>query len=132
MTADLTRNNKLNYFRLLVLGFATAGAIGSLILTIEAGRNNRSVILPILFVAWVLSPFIALIVANIHSLRWSAFARIMLYTLIFFITLGSLLGYTHVIGPAAAKPAGVFLIVPLLSWFLMTIIYFIVRLKKGK
>jgi len=132
MTANLTRNNKLNFFRLLVMGIATAGAVYSLILTIEAGSNNRYVILPILFVAWVLSPFIALMVANIHSLRWSVFARLMLYTLILFITLGSLLGYTHVIGPAAAKPAGVFLIVPLLSWFLMAITYFIVRLKKGK
>ena len=130
MTADLTRNNKLNFFRLLVLGFATAGTVGSLILTIEAGHNNRSVILPILFVAWVLSPFIALIVANIHSLRWSVFPRLILYTLIFLITLGSLLGYTRVTGPAAAKPAGVFIIVPLLSWFLITITYFIIRLKK--
>jgi hypothetical protein len=132
MKADLVRNDKLNLLRLITLGIAACGAVYSLILTIQAGHNNKSVILPILFVIWVLSPFITLIIANISSLRFSVFARRLLYTLMLFITFGSLLGYTRIIAPAGAKPAGVFLIVPLLSWFLMAITYFIVRSKKDK
>ena len=131
MKNDIVGENKHNLFRIFALGITLAGAFYSLILTIHAGQNNKSTILPLLFVTWVLSPFSALIVANISFTRRSYFSRIWLYILMTCISFGSLLGYTHVFSPFQSKPAGVFLIVPLISWLLIAISYFIVS-KRNK
>ncbi len=48
------------------------GALGSVGLTLYAGRHNDSRLLVALFAIWVLSPFIAVLIA---SRRWWAFAR---------------------------------------------------------
>jgi len=42
-----------------------AGAVGSLGFTLYTGRNNKSVLLIVLFFIWVPSPFIGLLVANV-------------------------------------------------------------------
>ena len=88
----------------------------------HAGRHNRSVILIALFFIWVLSPFVGLLVANIVTKRWSDHIRVTLYTLMIFLTIGSLVAYSGVMSPTGAKPAGVFLIVPLISWMLIVIV----------
>jgi len=132
MKDDLVGHDKLNLFRLLALGVLVAGALGSLDLTLKAGHNNKSFILVALFVIWVLSPFIIFLIANIASRRWSFLARVMLYILTIFITVGSLVGYSGALTPPGAKPAGVFLIVPLLSWVLIVITYLIVSFRKTK
>jgi hypothetical protein len=99
-----------------------AGAGGSLSLMLLTGRNNDSVLLLVLFVTWVLSPFIALLVAIVVSKRWSVLTRVTLYSLMFVLTPGSLVSYSGTLSPPGAKPAFVFLVVPLISWLLIAIV----------
>ena len=99
-----------------------AGAVGSLGFTLYTGRNNKSVLLIVLFFIWVLSPFIGLLVANVVTKRWSDLLRLTLYILMIFLTIGSLVAYSGVLNPTGAKPAGVFLIVPLISWLVIVIV----------
>jgi len=100
-----------------------AGAAGSLGLMFRAGRRQNSRILLLLFAIWVISPFIALVGANIVSKRWSILTRATLYSVMLVITLGSLAIYSDVaFGHATAKAGFVFLVVPLASWLLIAIV----------
>jgi hypothetical protein len=112
----------LYMLRIVALTAGLAGALGSLSFVLHTGRNNDSVLLVLLFVAWVLSPFIALFVANLVSMRWPAFTRVILYCLIIFLTVGSLLSYSGTLRLPGKKPAFVFLVVPLLSWIIIAIV----------
>jgi hypothetical protein len=106
---------RFSLLRKIAVVVVSAGAVDSLALMFHAGRNNRSVILIVLFFIWVLSPFIGLLVANVVTKRWSDLIRVTLYVLMIFLTIGSLVAYSGVLSPTGAKPAGVFLIVPLIS-----------------
>ena len=98
------------------------GAAGSLILMFNAGRNQNSILLIILFTGWVLSPFIALLIADVISMRWLIKTRVTIYFLMLFISLVSLLGYSGALNVPGTKPAFKFLIVPVISWVLILII----------
>ena len=113
---------RFSLLRTIAVVVVLAGAIGSLGLTLYAGRNNKSVLLIALFFIWVLSPFIGLLVANVFVKRWSDLFRVNLYSLMVILALGSLVAYSGVLSPPGAKPAGVFLIVPLISWLLIVIV----------
>lgn len=106
------------YHRVAVLS-VMAGAGVSVGFTVFTGRYNSSVLLIVLFVGWVLSPYIALLLFNAVATRWSVLKRLALHSLMILITLGSLVLYCGLWQVPGAKPAFVFLIVPLLSWFLM-------------
>lgn len=105
----------LSLLRTIALTMELAGAAGSLGLTLHAGRHNDSVLLIILFAAWVLSPFVALLVADMVSKHWPVLTRVTLYCLMLVLALGSLVSYSAVLSPPGAKPAFVFLVVPLIS-----------------
>jgi len=96
-----------------------AGAAGSLGFTLYTSRNNTSVWLILLFVGWVVSPYIGLLLVNIVSNRWPLLERLSLYGLMLLVTVGSLVMYSGWWNPPGATPAFVFLMVPLLSWFVM-------------
>jgi hypothetical protein len=99
------------------------GAAGSLGLMFRAGRRQNSKILLLLFAIWVLSPFIALVGANMVSKRWPILTRAALYSVMLVLTLGSLAIYGEVaFGYATAKVGFVFLVVPLASWLLIAIV----------
>jgi hypothetical protein len=99
-----------------------AGAVGSVGLMLRAGRRTPGILL-VLFIGWVLSPFVALALADILSRRWSIRARATLYGMMLILALGSLGLYGGVVSmPPGSKPAFVFLVVPLGSWLLMTIV----------
>jgi hypothetical protein len=132
MKKDYVEFEKLNLWRTLTLGFMTAGALGSLVLTIQAGRNNSSILLILLFVFWVLSPFIALSYTNLISRGWPVRHRIALYSIIIIITFSSLFAYSGVLIPPGMKKAAIFLIVPFLSWTLMIGAYLIIKFGNRK
>ena len=115
----LTSYNLLRIIALIVL---FVGAIGSLVLMFNSGRNQKSIVLIVLFTGWVLSPFIALFIADMISKRWLNKIRLTIYLLILFITLASLLFYSAVLNVPGTKPAFKFLIVPLMSWVLILVI----------
>ena len=93
----------------------------------NAGRNQNSILLIVLFTGWVLSPFIGLFIADMISNRWLPKSRITIYLLILFITLASLLFYSGALNVPGTKPAFKFLIVPLISWILILVIVQIKR-----
>ena len=126
MRSKLTRDRSdpafLEPLRLAAMIVVLPGAAGSFAFMIRAGHRNPSFILLTLFGIWVLSPFVALMLASLVSKRWSTLARTTLYTVIVVITLASLAIYGLVaIGHTAMKVGFVFLVVPLASWLLIAI-----------
>jgi hypothetical protein len=101
---------------------ALVGAGGSIGLMLRVGHRNNSGVLLILFGIWVLSPFVALVLAGSISKRWPVLTRTTLYCMMLVLALGSLAVYGDVaFGPPRAKPAFVFLVLPLASWLLIAI-----------
>lgn len=99
-----------------------AGACGSVGFTLYAGRHNQSRFLVALFVTWVLSPFVALLLAAV-SKRWSPRTRAVLHSLMLVLPLASVAIYADVaLGHPRSKPAFAFLVVPLASWLLIAIV----------
>jgi hypothetical protein len=116
------KNKSNKFLRTAALIALFLGALGSLGLTLYTGRHNNSIVLPILFAGWVLSPFVALLVVNAILRHSSIPTRVTLYILMLVITVGSLVAYSGVLTPPDAKPAGIFLVVPFISWILMAIV----------
>ena len=137
MTSEVSRGTPerrfLGLLRVAALIAVLAGAAASLGLMLHAGRRNDSRILLVLFAIWVLSPFMALVLANVVSKRWSVLTRATLYSLTLVLTLGSLAIYGDVaLGPPRAKTAFVFVVVPPASFLLIAIVVPIAALISGK
>jgi hypothetical protein len=104
------------------LAAALAGAAASLALMLYAGRRNPSWILALLFAAWVLSPFVAAVLALTRSRRWSAVTRAALQGTLLAVSLLSVFVYGAVaLGRVRAKVGFIFLVVPFVSWLLLVI-----------
>ena len=96
-----------------------AGAAGSVLLMARAGQRQQSRLLILLFTFWVLSPFVALAVANLRAARASMAVRSAIY--------GAMIGVSgiclSVYGLQAFDPvmkAGtVYLLVPAACWLLL-------------
>lgn len=112
----------LGILRAVALIAAVAGALGSLGLTIGAGRTTPWLLL-LFFVIAVLSPFVALLWAAMVSRRWAVTTRAALYCVTLIITLGSLATYGNVISPPTGSArAFMFVVVPPVSWLFMAIV----------
>jgi peptidoglycan/LPS O-acetylase OafA/YrhL len=116
----------------LALVMVVAGGWGSLVFMLHEGRHNNSVPLLLLFTAWVLSPFVLLLVANVVSKRWSVTSRLILYSLMFALTVGCLICYSGTVSSPWSKPAAAFLVVPLFSLLLIAIVFPIAKSKSQK
>lgn len=120
------------FLRGVALVAVMVGAVGSVGLTLRAGQRTPRLLL-VLFVIWILSPFVALAWANIVSERWPVLTRATLYCVTLVITLGSLAMYGEVILPPAGSPrAFVFVIVSPTSWLLMAIVVPLAALISGR
>jgi hypothetical protein len=115
-----------DFLRAMALSVLLVGAAGSVGLVLMAGRNTP-VLLLVLFVGWVLSPFIALLVANRVSKRWPVPARATISCLMLVMTLGSLVGYSGAFNSPDTKTAFIFLVIPFISWLLMVTVIPITR-----
>jgi hypothetical protein len=122
----------LGLLHAVALTAVVAGAGGSVGLMLWVGHRNPSRILLVLFAIWVLSPFMALLLANMVSKRWSVLTRATLHGVMLILTLGSLAFYGDVVWRPRPQPAFVFLVVPLGSWLLMTIVVPIAALISGR
>ena len=125
----LTNNNLLRIIALIVL---FAGAISSLVLMFNAGHNQKSILLILLFTGWVLSPFIGLFIADMISKNWLSKTRLTIHLLIVFVVLASLIFYSGALNVPGTKPAFKFLIVPLISWVLILIVVPIKRKRASE
>jgi hypothetical protein len=102
---------------------AIVGAIGSVGLTLYAGRHNDSRVLMALFAMWVISPFVVLLVAGARSKRWTDLTQETLSIVTLVLTLGSLAIYGNVaLGPPRTKLAFMFVVIPPASWLIMAIV----------
>ena len=100
---------------------------------IWVGRRNPSRILIVLFAVWVLSPFIALGLADRVSKRWSVLTRATLYSVMLVVALGSVATYGGVaFGSPRRTPAAVFLVVPVGSSLLAAIAVPLAALISGR
>jgi hypothetical protein len=96
------------------------GAVGSVGLTLYAGRQNPSSLLMVAFAIWVLSPFVLIILLDSASPRWPSLFRPALHGATLAVTLISLVAYTaRVVRPPRAQAAFVFVVVPPVCWCLI-------------
>ena len=119
--------------RAVALIAGVAGATGSLGFMLRAGQRTPRLLL-LLFTIWVLSPFVALVWANMVSKRWSVVTRATLYCVTLVVTLGSLAIYGElvVLRPPGSANAFLFVVVPPASWVFMAIVVPMAALISGK
>lgn len=117
----------ITFLRTVALILISLGAVGSLYFMFNAGRNQKSILLITLFTAWILSPFAGLFLADKFSNRWTVTVRAALYWLMIILTIVSLVAYSGALNTPRTKNAFVFIIIPLISWLLMSIAILIAR-----
>ena len=130
MTDKKTSNQ--NFLRTTALIVALVGAVCSLYFMFSAGRKQNSIILLGLFTAWALSLFVGLFISNKISNSWTVPARRFLYWLIIVLTIGSLIVYSGAFNTPETKNAFIFLIFPMISWFLIVTVFLIARKLSNK
>ncbi|HYR77462.1 MAG TPA: hypothetical protein VEM96_16730 [Pyrinomonadaceae bacterium] len=136
LTAEANRGKSDGRFpgvlRAVALTGVLAGAAGSLGLMLWVGHRNPSRLLLALFVVWDLSPFMALLLADLVSKRWSVVTRSTLHIVMLVVALSSLALYGDVVLRPRSQAAFMFLVVPLGSWLLMAIVVPIAALVSGR
>lgn len=130
MSNEKGENQKFGLLRVMAIILLFAGGVVSAWFTYDAGRNNHSPFLKILFLIWILSPFLALIRVYSISGQWSAIRRGIVYNLMLFVAFISMVAYSGEWNLPGMKPAFLFLVVPLFCWALMITAYFIVNYRK--
>ena len=101
-----------------------AGAGASLVFMLHAARRQQSLLLLLLFGLWVLSPFLAALVAGWISRRWSSAIKRMVDVLMVVLALASCVFYGIVaFGNLNVKIGFTFLIVPLASWAFILLVF---------
>ncbi len=100
-----------------------AGAAASLgLFLLACYRNHSPTILVVLIGAWVLAPFVALLLTRLVLAR--RFARMMpaWSVAITIVSAGSLIAYgLDALSPLSAKAAAVFVVTPVAAWIVMAI-----------
>jgi len=122
----------LGLLRAVALVAVVAGALGSFGLMLWVGHRNPSRVLIVLFAIWDLSPFVALLLADMVAKRWSVITRTTLHIVMLVLALISLALYGDVVLRPRSQPAFMFLVVPLGSWLLMTVVVSIAALISGR
>src|SRR5947207_8703900 len=102
--------------RLTALIALVIGAVGSIGLWIHAARHPPLAII-VLFVIWVLSPFVLLGISHAVAKRWAPGTQTALYLVTLVVSLGSILIYADdAIAHRTAHPAAVYVVVPAAAW----------------
>ena len=105
--------------RAAALTALAVGAGGSVALMLRAGQRSPGLLI-VLFLGWVLSPFVLLVLADAASKRWSAFTRAALYGVMLVVAAGSLAIYADdARGHRRPQAAFVYVAVPPASWLLL-------------
>ncbi len=99
-----------------------AGGVGSVVFTVFAGRHTAARILLPLFGAWVISPFVVLVLAHVLSRRWSVSTRAVLSCVMLVVAAASLAIYGAAAVGAARIRTPIFVVVPPLSWLFIAVV----------
>ena len=103
---------------LSVLVFGAAGSLGFLFM---AGRNSPALVMSMI-AAWVISPFVALVLAHAMARRWPAPVRHALYSVMLAVTVLAVgLYWNDYVRPHTPRAAP-FVLVPGVSWVAMTVV----------
>jgi hypothetical protein len=103
--------------RALGLASVVAGAVGTTLLMIRAGR--RQPLLLVLFALWDLAPFAALVAADAvaRARRWPPRSRLTVHLVMVLVAILSLGVYSGAIPmPAGTANAAPFILVPVAAW----------------
>ena len=102
--------------RLTALIAIVIGAAGSLGLWIHATHHPPPLLI-VLFVIWVLSPFVLLGLGHVRSKRWAPSTQAALYGVTLLVTVASIVVYADdAVSHRTAHPAAVYVVVPPASW----------------
>lgn len=96
-----------------------AGAAGSIALMLRAGSRQRSLLLIALFTGWVLSPFLALAIANVRARSWSPQIRRALHVAAIGVAALCLGIYGFNAATGTMKAGFVYLVVPGAAWLVI-------------
>lgn len=109
-------------FRKVSLIVCLIGAAVSIALFLVA-RQQAPILLVVLFVGWILAPFVALLFAHYLAKRWTSLTQNVLYCVILMVSAVSLAIYGYqVIWPRQSTPAFYWVAVPLASGLLAIIV----------
>jgi hypothetical protein len=108
--------------RMLAVIVTFLGALFTAIAVLHTGRYNNSAWLMALFVAWDVSPFIAMIVAQPIFKRRGKVFHLVLYVLMMAISVTSLAFYSGLIRWPDKRPAFIFIVIPLVSWIIIGLV----------
>src|ERR1700748_346872 len=104
MSSEKDGNQKFGLLRTMAIVILFAGGVVSAWFTYDAVQGNHSVLLKTLFLVWILSPFLALVRLYSISGHWSAVRRGLLYNLMLFVSLVSMVAYSGEWNLPAMKP----------------------------
>lgn len=107
--------------RLTALIALVIGAVGSIGLWIRAAHHPPPLII-VLFVVWVLSPFVVLGIGHVIAKRWAPSTQAALYWVTLLVTVTSIVIYADdAFGHRTAHPAFVYVAVPPASWLVSAV-----------
>jgi|SRR5579872_4578257 len=89
----------------------------------RAGARQRSIVLILLFTGWVLSPFLALALANLRSTAWQGSTRTALYGTMLGVSFISLSVYALQALLPGMKAGFIYLVVPAACWVLIALAF---------
>jgi uncharacterized membrane protein YsdA (DUF1294 family) len=110
------KGGALTGLRFTALIALVIGAAGSLGLWIHAARHPPPLII-VLFVVWVLSPFVVLGIGHVVAKRWAPSTEAALYWVTLLVSVASIAIYADdAMAHRTAHPAFVYVAVPPASW----------------
>lgn len=119
--------------RTVALVALVVGAAVSLGFMLRAGRHQKSIVLIVMFAAWVASPFVALALADARWKDWPARMRATLHSMMLLVALGSVAIYADLVAwPPRPTNAFVYLVVPAGSWVLIVVVMVFGALVPGR
>ena len=111
----------LTGLRFTALIALVVGATGSLGLWIHAAKHPPPLLI-VLFVGWVLSPFVVLAIGHVVAKRWAPSTRAALYWVTLLVAVASIVIYADdAVSHRTAHPAAVYVTVPPASWLVSVV-----------
>jgi ACR3 family arsenite efflux pump ArsB len=106
----------------LAFGVSVVGAVGAVGLTTYAGgRVGSPMVLRLLFAAWVVAPFAAMVTALVFARPRQPSMRAGLNIIALVTAVGSLVAYAYYALGTARPPTAAFVLIPPASWLLFIV-----------